>query len=282
MSDDSLSGRSLAYTKITLWILGLVLLVSAGAVFAGIGLVAVLARRGDDVTWSRWSSVGESFGVVNSLISVLAVAAVVVTWTSQYKLLREQRAEGAEQRVMEERRADLELRKMHVDLMRLALERPHLAEVWPRIAGVDALVESQHMYANLILQHVWLEYSSGKTTRNQMVNNVRYLMASPAVRAFWSDTENSRRSIYAENTEQSELIAVADEIWRQCEAVLACSAEPPKDAGARRGSSREDPNGSSWTARPGRRGSGPAATPPRRTPPASPPEPAPEPSSPPA
>ncbi|WP_250038009.1 DUF6082 family protein [Paractinoplanes maris] len=281
MSDDSPGGRSLAYTKATLWIVGLVLLVSAGAVLAGIGLVAVLARNGDDVTWSRWSSVGEAFGAVNSLISVLAVAAVVVTWTSQYRLLREQRAEVAEQRLMEERRADLELRKMHVDLMRMALERPHLAEVWPRIAGADALVESQHMYANLILQHVWLEYSSGQSSHDQMVNNVRYLMASPAMRAFWRDTENNRRSIYAENTEQSELIAVTHEIWRQCEAVLACSTVP-ESTRSKRGRTVEDLNGSNWRAMPGSHASEPSATPSRPIPPAFPPEPAAEPSSPPA
>ncbi len=258
MSDDSPGGRSLAYARAAMGVLGLVLAVSAGATLAGIGLVALLARRGDDVTWSRWSNVGESFGVVNSLISVLAVAAVVVTWSSQDRLLREQRTDLAEQRQVEERRADLELRKMHVDLIRMALEKRHLAEVWPRIAGADPIVEAQHMYANLVLQHLWLEHSLGKASRDQMINNVQYVMASPAMRAFWRDTEDSRRSVYAEKTEQAGFIAEVDEIWRQYEAVVACSADRPESATVNRRWADDDLNGTGWSTGPARRASGEA------------------------
>ncbi|GID29579.1 DUF6082 family protein [Paractinoplanes brasiliensis] len=212
-------------------VLGLVLVLASVVVVGGFALVVVLGRRGDDLTWSRWSSAGEAFGVVNSLISVLAVVAVLVTWSTQYRLLREQRAELAQQREIQEDRADLDLRKMHVDLIRLALENPHLAAVWPRIAGADPVIESQHMYANLILQHIWTDYSAGRSSREQMINTLRYLFASPAVRDFWRATESSRRSIYVDQSEQLNFVSVVDEIWQQCETILACSNEPVEKAG---------------------------------------------------
>jgi hypothetical protein len=232
--DNSPSGGSSASLRSTLRISALVVTLSLIAVIAGIGLVALLGGRGDDVTWERWSSVGEAFGVVNSLVSVFAVAVVLVTWSTQYRFLRDQKAEFAQQRKIQEDRADLELRKMHVDLIRMALADNSLAAVWPRIAGVDPVTESQHMYANLLLQHIWLEHSAGRSSRDQMLSNVRYLFASPAVRAFWRSTENSRHSIYSDHSEQAEFVAVMDEVWRQCEAVLACSDRQPE---------REDPTG---------------------------------------
>lgn len=98
---------------------------------------------------------------------MFAVAVVLVTWSTQYRILRDQDAELVQQRKIQEDRADLELRKMHVDLIRMALNDNRLAEVWPRIAGVDPVTESQHMYANLLLQHIWLEYSAGRSSRDQ-------------------------------------------------------------------------------------------------------------------
>jgi hypothetical protein len=105
----------------------------------------------------------------------------------------------------------------------MAIDNPHLAEVWPRTTMEDPMIQSQYMYANLLLQHAWLQYTTGIATREEMISNLRYLFASPKVRAFWAKTINSRQSVYVEGTSEAGLAAVADEIWREYQAVLACS-----------------------------------------------------------
>jgi hypothetical protein len=82
-----------------------------------------------------------------------------------------------------------------------------------------------------------------------MISNLRFLFASPKVRAFWRDTADSRQSIYVEGTKVADLAATAEEIWREYEAVLACSASAESvlsngsrlSAGARRGSAARRP-----------------------------------------
>jgi hypothetical protein len=124
----------------------------------------VLGRHGDQATWARWGNVGQTFEAVNSIVSALAVAGILITWIFQSRQM--QVAQSALQRT------------------------------------VDA--------------------------------NLRYLFASPKVRAFWRDTANSRQSIYVEGAAELGLAAMANEIWAEYEAVLACSAEaPPHGAGCR-------------------------------------------------
>jgi hypothetical protein len=58
-----------------------------------------------------------------------------------------------------------------------------------------------------------------------MVSNLKYLFASPIVRAYWRDSKNSRQSIYVEGTQELGLAFTADEIWAEYESVLACAAK---------------------------------------------------------
>src|SRR5882724_1137422 len=133
--DESSVGRSPARGRAMLWTLIATPLVAAVVIASGVGLVAILGRRGDDSTWTRWSSVGQAFGVVNSVVSALAVAALVITWALQSRDLRDQRAElTVQRRILERaeaalcRSADVDVRKLHVTLIGMAVDNPHLAE----------------------------------------------------------------------------------------------------------------------------------------------------------
>lgn len=246
---ESPGGRSAVPGRAVLGALGFVVVLGVLVLVSGVGLVALVGQRGNDTTWARWSSVGEAFGVVNSLVSALAVAAVMVTWLWQYHLLRDQRADMAAQRRLLEGRAALDMRKMHVDLIRMSLEHRHLAAVWPRNAGSDAESEDQHMYANLLLQHLWLEYTSGMATREQLESNVRYLFSSPTMRASWRNTADSRQSVYVEGgTADIDLATLVDRIWRECEAVLACSNDSDVAEPQRREWATKDRQSDEWAA----------------------------------
>jgi hypothetical protein len=210
--DGYAAGRSLMPPKVLFWIVSATLVLTGAVVAAGVGIVALVGRSGDDSTWRHWSDVGQAFGVVNSVFAALAVAALVITSMAQSRSQRDQQTE-------------VSVRQLHVALTRMAIDNPHLAEVWPRTTMEDPVTQSQYMYANLLLQHAWLQYTTGVATREEMISNLRYLFASPKMRAFWGTTANSRRSIYVEDTTEASLAAVANEIWREYEAVLACSAE---------------------------------------------------------
>ena len=106
---ESPGGRSRTVARVVLRTTGAILLLTAVVTTTGVALAAVLGRRGSDQIWSRLSDVGQAFGVVNSVVSALAVAALMVTWMLQSRDLAEQR------RILEDTRAALR-RTVEVDL----------------------------------------------------------------------------------------------------------------------------------------------------------------------
>src|SRR5688500_987620 len=61
--------------------------------------------------------------------------------------------------------------------------------------------------------------------RAGLIKNRRDLFASPIMRAFREKPANSRQSIYVEGATEASLADVADQIWRECHAALACSGD---------------------------------------------------------
>ncbi|KUL39972.1 hypothetical protein ADL15_07935 [Actinoplanes awajinensis subsp. mycoplanecinus] len=213
----------------------LLLLFAVLVLAAGIAMTAVIGRFGNDVGWSRWSDVGEAFGAVNSVVSALAVAALLITWTLQSRDLATQRKILEDAQIALRRSADVGIRNLHVNLIRMAIENPDLAAVWPIDGVYDPVVRGQHMYANLMIQHVWLQFTAGLASREELINNLRHLFASPRVRDFWRDTADSRNNVYEAGTEESRLALIAEEIWTEYETVLRCSTPPGpyvREAGA--------------------------------------------------
>jgi hypothetical protein len=193
-------------------------LLAAVVMTAGVGLVAALSARGNAETWTRWSDVGQAFGVVNSVVSALAVVVVLM----QARMMRAQQAEQVEQGRTQQatlralsRTADVDVRKLHMSLIGIALEHPDLADVWPWPANISATKRSQHMYANLLIQHTWLQYTAGICTEDETLSTLRFLLSSPKIRAFWRDTAASREGIYVDGTDELDLAAAADAIWAE-------------------------------------------------------------------
>ena len=218
--DEFAAGRSLMGSRVMALILTLASVFTATVVVAGVGLVAFVGQRGNNETWRRWSDVGQAFGLVNSVIAAVAVAVLIATSLAQS---RGQRAQQAE----------ISLRQLHVTVIRMAIDNPHLAAVWPRTSSEDPGTQAQHMYVNLLLQLAWSKYTTGIATREEMISNLRFLFASPVVRNYWRETTSSRNSLYIEGTLEASLAQLADEIWREYEAVLSCSggrtAQSPTD-----------------------------------------------------
>jgi hypothetical protein len=123
------------------------------------------------------------------------------------------------------RSVNAEVRNQHIALMQMAINDPDLAAVWPHDGSNDPLTQRQYFYANLLIQHAWLQHTTGIATHAEMISNLKHLFASPIVRAFWRDTANTRQNVYVDGTGEKGLATAASEIWSEYEAVLACSPE---------------------------------------------------------
>jgi hypothetical protein len=196
-----------------------VLFVAAVAV----AIAATLGTNGSASTWLLWGNVGQTFESVSAAFSGLAFIALVVTFRIQYKELRLQRMELEMQRkLMEESRTELhlaaeaELRKLHVQLIAMAIQDPALAAVWPDL-GFSASPERnrQHLYSNLIVWHYWLARRIGGYSEEQVRSQLRYLFTSPLVREYWAAADFARAGISdEEDCDEWRFAQLVDEVYR--------------------------------------------------------------------
>lgn len=226
------------------WIAASVLF-AAVTLLAGVGLTALLGRSGAENTWDRWSAVGESFGALSAVVSGLALMAFVVTFMSQVRELKMQRAELVLQgealdksRAELYRNAEVGIRRLHVTLLRMAFEDERLAEVWPPLEpGLSHEQNRQYLYANLIVQHHWLCLRIGDYTEEQAESTMRYLFMSPHMRRYWAAASTARKFLVP-GTDEYYFTQLVDKICYEYQTVLASDlsgrnatpAQPPPES----------------------------------------------------
>jgi hypothetical protein len=201
---------------------------TAATIVSGIGLAALLGRSGAESTWNRWSAVGETFGALSTVVSGLALLAFVITFASQVRELKNQHAElilqgEALERSHAELHRDVEtnLRRLHMDMLKLAIDDERLAAVWPPLEpGLPHEVNRQYLYANIVFQHHWLCLRISDYTEEQVESNLRYLFTSPLMRKYWRASSNARRFLVPD-TDEFLFSRMADEICHEYERVLA-------------------------------------------------------------
>jgi hypothetical protein len=220
-------GGALRHVRRALTWVGLAIAAVATALLAGIGVAALLASMSSGDKWSVLANVGESFGALNAIFSGLALAAVVVTFWAQLNELKSQRQELALQResltrTQKElyRSAEADIRRLHVELIKMAIDDPVLARVWP-LAQCELSPERrrQYLYSNLILQHQRLQVRLG--TDAELHSQIRHTFASPIVREYWQNTAGSRAQLLVPGTEEYRFAEAATEVCNEYESVLS-------------------------------------------------------------
>jgi hypothetical protein len=204
---------------VTLFALGTV--VVAGLIgIASVGLAAVFTGAGKPTGWEQ---INEAFGVVNSVFSALALIVVGLTLWVQYRELKMQRGELHEQRLTADRSTDAlqktaeaDFRALHVALLKMAIDDPALAEVWPSY-GDDITHEQarQFLYANLILQHQALATYRNMRDVEYVRNIVRFCFSNPIIREFWRRTMTDRRDIDAVDEQVVTFERIGDEVYAE-------------------------------------------------------------------
>jgi len=207
-------------THLAKWIA--VSLASVGVVLVvGLVLVALVAQTGSTDTLNRWSSAGQAFGVLTAVFSGFALAALVITFGLQLQELKAQRIELCQQRELLgdakaalHRSAEADLRALHANLMKMAMDDNDLADVWPPLQpGLSPRHNRQFLYANLIVQHLWLNVQIGQLSPAEMHNQLRHVFGSPLIRHYWAATQGNRALLLVPGTPEYAFAQAADEIF---------------------------------------------------------------------
>ncbi len=192
---------------------------------AGVGMVAMVANAWSTETWSRWSNAGQAFGVLTAVVSGLAVVALVVTFWLQLQELKAQRLELCQQRELVsnaqaalQRSAAAHLSAQHSGLIRMAIEDHELAEVWPALQpGLTPTLNRQFLYANLMIQHVWLKHRVKDYTEAELRSTLRYFFGSPVMREYWLAVQGPRARVLVPGTDEFRFDEIAREVFREYE-----------------------------------------------------------------
>jgi hypothetical protein len=209
------------------WV-ALLALAGIAVLLLGVLVAELLAGGAPSATWHRYADVGETFGAINSVFSGLALAALVITFWVQFHELRTQRTELAMQREALSksqealhRTAEANLRMLHVELLKMGIDDPDLAAVWPPLKpGLPHEINRQYFYANLIFQNVRLYLTVGSYSTAHIEANLRYLFSSPLMRDYWKASAFGR-SFVPPDTLEAELAALADSICTEYDTVMA-------------------------------------------------------------
>ncbi|BCB81026.1 hypothetical protein GCM10022251_61360 [Phytohabitans flavus] len=119
--------------------------------------------------------------------------------------------------------AEASLRMLHVDLIRMSIDDPSLAAVWPPLEpGVPHEKERQYLYANLIYQHIWLGLRISDYTEEQMQNHLRYIFTSSLMREYWRAAARARTSLVPGTAEYA-FAEAANRICGEYEDLLAAA-----------------------------------------------------------
>jgi hypothetical protein len=187
--------------------------------------------------WAVRANIGDSFGLMNTILSALALAALAATLSFQSRELALQRAELAMQRETLQasrgelhRTAEASLRMLHVEMIKMSIDDPSLAAVWPALdPQASPERERQYQYANLIYLHAWLSLRIGDYTTEQVQNTLRRLFTSPLMREYWRAASRARMALVP-GTEEYEFAEVADKICEEYEDLLAATRGSPPAA----------------------------------------------------
>jgi hypothetical protein len=118
------------------------------------------------------------------------------------------------------RAAEVNFRHLHVGLMKMAIDDPVLAEVWPLAhTGLSPDRLRQYLYANLILQHIKLNLRIGAEA--EMEGEIRYVFANPIMRMWWMDTAAARASMLEPDTDEFRIWRLINDVCNEYEAVLS-------------------------------------------------------------
>ncbi|WP_345555547.1 DUF6082 family protein [Streptomonospora halophila] len=155
------------------------LLVVVALVLVGFSPLGLRAFGGADGEWERLSLIGQTYGAVSALISVLALVGVAVTLVFQARETRHSVEESRRQAMGE--------------LLQMAMDDPDLDECWgPVPADEDPKARKQQLYTNMIVTQWGTAFRAGAMPERRLRANAAEMFRGPVGRAYWAAARESR------------------------------------------------------------------------------------------
>ena len=189
-----------------------------------VAINALMAHAVPSTTSTNSSNIGQGFESVAAIFSALGFAALVVTFLLQLKELQLQRSELENQRHEMSRTqgelhrsAEADLRRLHVELLKMAIQDEELGAVWfePSAETSSFTNRRQFWYANLIYQHQRVALELGGYTDEHAKSALRRLFKSPLMRDYWRNSAEPRATTLVAGTPEWRFAQIADSVYSE-------------------------------------------------------------------
>jgi hypothetical protein len=119
-------------------------------VAASVVVPALLLLHANEKTLNQWSQIGVALSPIGIFFSGAAFIGIAVTLFLQRRELQNQRVELSLTREEHARNSEFVIRRLHTDVIKMAIEDPELRAVWPDVLPGVPETKKDH-YCNLIL-----------------------------------------------------------------------------------------------------------------------------------
>jgi hypothetical protein len=138
-------------------------------------------------------TVGQYFDAGSAVFSGIALLLVIGTTVMQRRELAMQRDALSKSHWELRRSAEADLRRLHMELIKMAIDDPSLADVWADFRpGIPVERRKQYLYANLIFSHLYLNHKLQVADDAEMLGQLRVITKSQIFREYWAEAEGSR------------------------------------------------------------------------------------------
>lgn len=147
-------------------------------------------------------TVGQYFDAGSAVFSGIALLLVIGTTVMQRRELAMQRDALGKSHWELHRSAETELRRLHMDLIKMAIDDPSLAEVWGEYdEAIPAERVRQYLYANLIFSHLFLNSELEVIDAADITGYVSSVARSRVFQDYWAASATSRAALNVESAE---------------------------------------------------------------------------------
>ncbi|MFC1414197.1 DUF6082 family protein [Streptacidiphilus sp. N1-12] len=146
-------------------------------------------------------TVGQYFDAGSAVFSGIALLLVIVTTVMQRRELAMQRDSLGKSQWELHRSAETEMRKLHMDLIKMAIDDDSLAKLWSYDDSIPAEQVRQYLYANLIFSHLLLNHELHVIDETNILGHIHGVARSPIFREYWVASASARALLNQESTE---------------------------------------------------------------------------------
>ncbi|MFC1442100.1 DUF6082 family protein [Streptacidiphilus sp. N1-10] len=142
---------------------------------------------------AQLGTVGQYFDAGSAVFSGLALLLVIGTTVMQRKELAMQRDALSKSHWELRRSAEADLRRLHMELIKMAIDDPALADVWGAYrTEIPMERRRQYLYANLIFSHLYLNHKLQIADDAEMLGHLRVITKNEIFREYWKEASGSR------------------------------------------------------------------------------------------